>query len=337
MIEPENKKLSVRRQCELLGLARSSYYYRSTCENFEDERLKRLIDEIYIKHPYYGVRRVAETLERAYALRVNKKRIRRLMNEMGICAIYPKRKTSKRNADHKIYPYLLRDVKVEKPNQVWCADITYIRLNHGFCYLTVVMDWHSRYVLSWRLSNTMNEAFCVEALKDAIALYGKPEIFNTDQGSQFTGEAFTQTLSECGIRISMDGRGCYFDNIFVERLWRSVKQECVYLNDYESLSDMRKGLEGYFPFYNEKRPHQGLRNACPAEKYFSTIKEKRCCQPGELARRILVDVWGGREMSDSALPEGRVALTPMTDSGALPPSSPQHPLGVPLYFKLGLV
>lgn len=337
MIEPENKDLSVRRQCDLLGLSRASYYYKPTKDEAEDNHLNHLIDEIFTKYPFYGVRRMAEALERDHGLHVNKKKIRRLMREMGIHAIYPKPKTSRRGATHKIYPYLLKEVKIERPNQVWCTDITYIRLSHGFCYLVAVMDWHSRYVLSWRLSNTMNEAFCVEALKEALARYSAPEIFNTDQGSQFTGEAFTKTLLENGIRISMDGRGCYFDNIFVERLWRSVKQECVYLYDYESVSDMRKGLKGYFLFYNEKRPHQGLRNACPAEKYFSTIKEEKCCQPGELASRVLDDVWGGKKMGDSVLSAGRVALPPMTDCGALPPSSPQHPLGVPPYFNLGLV
>ena len=337
MIEPENQDLSVRRQCELLGLPRASYYYKPVRDESEDNRLNHLIDEIYTKYPFYGVRRMAEALEREYGLPANKKKIRRLMREMGIHAIYPKPKTSLRGTGHKIYPYLLREMKIERPNQVWCTDITYIRLSHGFCYLVAVMDWHSRYVLSWRLSNTMSEVFCVEALKEALERYGRPEIFNTDQGSQFTGEAFTKTLLENGIRISMDGQGCYFDNIFVERLWRSVKQECVYLHDYESVSDLRKGLEAYFLFYNEKRPHQGLGNAYPAEKYFCTIKEEKCCQPGELASRVMVDVWEGMAMGDSALSEGRIALPPMTDSGALPPSSPQHPHVVPPYFALGLV
>lgn len=347
MIDPNNKKLSVRRQCILAGLPRASYYYKPVRAGEGEYRLKRLIDEIYTKHPFYGVRRVVAALRRKHDLYINKKRIRRLMREMGIRAIYPKPKTSIRNTAHKIYPYLLKGMSITRPNQVWCTDITYIRLKHGFCYLVAIMDWYSRYVLSWRLSNTMNEAFCVEALKEAIDQYGKPEIFNTDQGSQFTGKAFTTVLKDKKIRISMDGRGCYFDNIFVERLWRSVKQECIYIHDYESLIDTRTGLERYFRFYNEERPHQGLDNAYPAEKYFSERKEKKSCGSQESGSNILTDVQGWIRGGVSALMPGLYLPSKGDQPGGSAPQGPllrrvlprplNYPGSIPPYFVPDLV
>jgi len=259
--------LSLRDQCELLGLSRAGLYYVPMGPDAEDLMVMRLLDEQYTRTPFYGVERMTTWLDRQ-GFRIGHNRVRRLLRQMGLEAIYPKRRLSLPGGpEHRIYPYLLRDLKIDRPNQVWATDITYIRLHQGFVYLTAIMDWFSRYVLSWRLSTTVDVSFCVDALREALSV-GKPEIFNTDQGSQFTSQAFTEVLLKASVAISMDGRGRVFDNIFVERLWRSVKYEEVYLNDYEGVDDARRGLGRYWPFYNHERPHQSLGNHTPAEIYF---------------------------------------------------------------------
>jgi putative transposase len=252
--------LSITRQCELLGLPRSTRYYQVRGETCENLALMRAIDEQYIKTPFYGSRKLAETFG------VNRKRIQRLMRLMGIEAIYAKRRTTWPSADHKIYPYLLRNVEVQRPDQVWATDITYVPLQHGFLYLVAIMDWYSRHVLSWRLSNTLDVEFCLEALDEALGVK-QPEIFNSDQGSQFTSLAFTDRLATRGVAISMDGRGRAIDNVFVERLWRSVKYEEVYLKDYQDGWEAEASLEVYFQFYNHERIHQALGYRTPAEIY----------------------------------------------------------------------
>jgi len=252
--------LSISKQCELLDLNRTSYYYKPVGENPENLRLMRQIDEQYMKTPFYGTRRMG------VCLGINRKKAQRLMRLMGLEAIYPKPKTSTKHPQHKIYPYLLNGVEVTRVNQVWSTDITYIPMARGFLYLVAVMDWFSRYVLSWELSNTLHAQFCVDAL-DVALRQGTPEIFNTDQGSQFTSEAFISLLLESTTRISMDGRGRCFDNIFVERLWRTVKYEHVYLYLHESGEQLRRGLRDYFHFYNEERPHQALGYQNPASVF----------------------------------------------------------------------
>jgi len=270
LINPWDTAFSVNQQCGLLGLARSSYYYEPQPESEYNLQLMRLIDEQYLRRPFYGSRRMREWLK-GQGHNVCRDRVRRLMRLMGIEAIYPRPRLSIRDKEHSIYPYLLRDLTIDHPDQVWTADITYIRLRKGFAYLVAVMDWYSRYVLSWELSLTLETDFCVAALNRALT--GRaPEIFNTDQGSQFTSEEFTKRLKEAGIKISMDGRGRIFDNIMIERLWRSVKYEEVYLKDYEDCLDARKGLSEYFLFYNHERPHQTLGSIPPVEVYTG----KRC-------------------------------------------------------------
>ena len=268
MVEPLHPSLSVQRQCELLSLPRSSYYRACgpASESPENLELMRLIDEEYLRHPFYGSRKMRAYLQRQ-GHPVNRKRVRRLMRVMGLASVAPKPNTSAPHPEHKVYPYLLRGLAIERPNQVWCTDLTYIRLSGGFVYLVAVMDWHSRHVLSWEVSTTMDDSFCVSALERALRLYGKPEIFNTDQGPQFTGTAFTGTLKAAGIRISMDGKGRALDNIFIERLWRSVKYEEIYLNEYATVDALRKALKKYFHFYNRERPHQSFGRATPAEVY----------------------------------------------------------------------
>lgn len=252
-----------------MGLARSSYYYQAREEDRANVRLMRLIDEEFTRHPFYGSRRMTAWLRRQGEV-VNRKRVRRLMRLMGLEALYPKPALSQAHPEHRIYPYLLRNVQIVRPNQVWSTDITYIRLLHGFVYLVAIMDWFSRYVLSWEVSTSLETAFCVTALELALQ-QGKPEIFNSDQGSQFTSQAFTGMLEATGITISMDGRGRVFDNIFVERLWRSVKYEKVYLNDWQEVCEARSGLGEYFREYNDERPHQGLQYLTPAEVYFQQL------------------------------------------------------------------
>ncbi len=261
LIEPGHAELSIRQQCELVGLNRATFYYEPAGESELNLRLMRLLDEQYTRTPFYGWPRMTAYLQQqGYA--INPKRVRRLMGLMGLQAIYPKRCTSMAAADHKVYPYLLRGLVITRPNQVWSADITYIPMVHGFMYLVAVIDWFSRYVLAWQISNTMDGLFCLEALERALAL-GQPDIFNTDQGAQFTAAAFTNRLETAGIRISMDGRGRALDNVFIERLWRSVKYEHVYLHAYETVMQLVTGLDGYFRFYNHERPHQSLSYQTP--------------------------------------------------------------------------
>lgn len=263
--------ISIQRQCELLGLPRSSYYYEPKKEKPENLFYMRKIDEQYLKTPFYGVSRMTTWLRQEGFL-VNEKRIRRLMRLMGLEAVYPKPHLSQGRDEHRKYPYLLRDLKILYPNQVWTTDITYIPLHNGFLYLVAVMDWYSRYVLSWNLSNTLDVSFCLEALDKALTI-DTPEIFNTDQGSQFTSLEYTGRLEKENIRISMDGRGRVFDNIFIERLWRSVKYEEVYLKDYGSVRECAESLNSYFHFYNEERFHQSLENKTPKEIYFQDRKQ----------------------------------------------------------------
>ena len=265
LVEPGHPAITVSRQCELLGLLRSSLYYRGRGESKENLRLMRLIDEEYLRHPFYGSRKMVVWL-RSQGERVNRKRVQRLMRKMGIEAIYQKPKTTQRGAGHRIYPYLLREMKVERPDQVWASDITFVPMERGFMYLVAVMDWFSRYVLSWRLSNTMESDFCVEALEEALSK-GRPEVFNTDQGSQFTSDQFTGVLKSADVLISMDGKGRCLDNVFVERLWRSVKYEELYLKSYENVWELRTGLETYFEFYCHERPHQTFGYQTPAMVY----------------------------------------------------------------------
>jgi putative transposase len=263
--------LSIRRQCELLSLCRSTYYYKSRKDDSYNVRLMHLIDEEYTKHPFYGVRRMRVWL-RNKGHNVNHKRIRHLMRRMGIQGIYPKPRLTKPSFEHKKYPYLLKGMKIDRADRVWCSDITYIRTKYGFVYLTAVMDWYSRYVLSFEVSNTLDKDFCIKALQSALS-GSKPEIFNSDQGVQFTNDEFVNCLKEESIRISMDGRGRAHDNIFIERLWRTVKYEEVYLNDYESVRDAIASLYKYFKFYNEERPHQSLGYKTPHEVYYENKKE----------------------------------------------------------------
>jgi len=270
MVEPAHANLSVRRQCRLLGVARSGLYYEPQGESAENLAFMRLIDEVYTRWPFYGVRRMAAYLDR-HGQAANVKRVRRLMRLMGLEAIYPKRRLSLPGEGHRRYPYLLRDVEIVRPDQVWSADITYVRLRAGFLYLVAILDWHSRYVLSWSLSTSLEGAFCLWTLQEALREGRRPEIFNTDQGVQFTAAAFTGALEAEGIAISMDGRGRCYDNIFLERLWRTVKYEEVYLKDYADPLEARRELRAYFRFYNEERPHQALDYRTPAEAYFAGI------------------------------------------------------------------
>jgi putative transposase len=265
LIEVGDPALSVRRQCELLGLSRSSLYYEPVGETAENLRLMRLIDEQYTAYPFYGSRRMTEWLaERGEE--VNRKRVQRLMRIMGLAAIYPEPRLSAAGKGHKVYPYLLRGAKIERPNQVWSTDITYVPLPGGFMYLAAVIDWYSRYVIAWRLSNTLDGSFCLEMLEESLRS-GKPEVFNTDQGVQFTAEAFTGSLEGAGVAVSMDGRGRALDNVFVERLWRSVKYEDIYIRGYETVPELHRGLSRYFGFYNGERLHQSLEYRTPAAVY----------------------------------------------------------------------
>ena len=266
MIDRGHGKISIVRQCELLGLNRSTYYYDPEPIDEETLLLMKLLDEQYTQTPFYGVLRMTAHLRRN-GFKINEKRVRRLLRLMGLEAIYPKPKLSLGNAEHRVYPYLLKGLAIEKNNQVWSADITYIRLHKGFVYLIAVMDWNSRYVLSWEVSISLEVEFCVEALNRALMI-AEPDIFNTDQGSQFTAKDFISVLLERQIKVSMDGRGRAFDNIFVERLWRSVKYEEVYLHDYSSVPEAIKGLKKYFEFYNNERLHQALNYRTPREIYF---------------------------------------------------------------------
>jgi putative transposase len=261
-LDRDHPLLSVRRQCGMLGIARSGVYRLPRPANDDDSALLRRIDEMFTRWPFLGSRRITAML-RAEGRTINRKRVQRLMRRMGIVALGPKPRTTKPAPGHTIFPYLLRDMTVERANQVWAADITYIPIGRGFLYLVAVMDWSSRAVLSWRLSNTMDVSFCVSALEEALARFGKPEIFNTDQGSQFTSAAFTGTLAAAGVQISMDGRGRWMDNVFIERLWRSLKHEDVYLKGYADGHDAKAGIAEWIAFYNNWRPHQALASRTP--------------------------------------------------------------------------
>ena len=261
------------RRCELLNVARSSAYYQPELVSAQDLVLMRLIDEIHLQYPFYGSRRLRNELEvRGHT--VNRKRVQRLMRQMDLTALYPRRRTSQPGKGHKIYPYLLRHLNIDRANQVWATDITYCPMAKGFMYLVAIMDWHSRRVLSWRVSNTLDTHFCVEALEEALQRFGAPEIFNTDQGSQFTSEAFTDVLKDKGVAISMDGKGRWVDNVFVERLWRSVKYEDLYLHAYETPAQLRTGLGRYFEFYNTRRRHSALDRRTPDAVYYEQANAK---------------------------------------------------------------
>lgn len=264
-IEPEHSQLSVRRQCELLNLNRSSYYFTPATESAENLALMRQIDELHLKHPFYGSRKLAYVLGTP-KVDVNRKRVQRLMRVMGIEAVYCKPRTTQRDETHKSYPYLLRNLEIVRPNQVWSADITYVPMPRGFMYLVAVIDWYSRHVLSWRLSNTLDGGFCVEAI-EAARRRALPEIFNSDQGVQFTSQALVSRWESWGVAISMDGRGRALDNVFIERLWRSVKYESIYLHEFATVSALDRGLKEYFHFYCHERPHQALGYRTPAEVY----------------------------------------------------------------------
>jgi putative transposase len=265
LVEVAHAQLSISRQCDLLGLARSSFYYEPATESEENLNLMNLIDEEYTAHPFFGSRQMTAWLKRQ-GHEVNRKRVQRLMRLMGLEAIYPKPKLSLPDQKHKIYPYLLRNVAIVRPDQVWSTDITYIGLPGGFMYLAAIIDWFSRYVIAWRLSNTLDGLFCLEMLDEALSL-GKPEVFNTDQGVQFTATAWTSRLVEAGVAVSMDGKGRCLDNVFVERFWRTLKYEDIYLKRYEAVPQLLAGLKVYLPFYNEERPHQALGCRTPAEVY----------------------------------------------------------------------
>lgn len=269
MIEPDHPHLSVVRQCALVSISRSTFYRTPAPETAENLLLMRLLDEQFLETPWYGSRQMARHLRRQ-GHAVGRKRVRRLMATMGLAPIYQQPRTTVPHPEHRIYPYLLRNLMVDRPNQVWCADITYIPMRRGFLYLVAVMDWSTRRVLSWRLSNTMDVEFCIAALEEALARFGRPDIFNSDQGSQFTSPRFTEVLSGAGARISMDGRGRWMDNVFIERLWRSLKYECVYLHAFETGSELRAGLTRWIGYYNAHRPHSALGGLTPDEAYAAT-------------------------------------------------------------------
>jgi putative transposase len=261
-LERGHSSLSIRRQCKLLSVARSNVYRLPRPANDDDLLMMRLIDELFTAWPFLGSRRIAFMLrEKGYS--ISRKRVQRLMRKMGIAALGPKPRTSKPAPGHKTFPYLLRNLAIDRPNQVWAADITYIPIGRGFLYLVAVIDWASRAVLAWRLSNTMDSSFCVSALEEAMARFGRPEIFNTDHGSQFTGAAFTGKLAAAGVKISMDGRGRWMDNVFIERLWRSLKYEDIYLKGYADGREAKAGIASWMTFYNLQRPHQALGNRTP--------------------------------------------------------------------------
>jgi len=267
MIDPNFAPLSVARQCRLVGISRSTFYYAGTPgESPLNLALMRLLDEQYLRTPWYGSRQMVRYLRRqGYC--VGRKRVRRLMRRMGLQSVAPRPNTSRKAPGHPVYPYLLRDLTIDRPNQVWCSDVTYLPMAHGFLYLTAIMDWHSRQVLAWRLSTTQDASFCVEALEEAIARYGCPEVMNTDQGGQYTSLAWTEVLKAHGIRISMDGKGNWMDNVFIERLWRSLKYECVYLNAFENLRDAGRHIGNWMTYYNRERPHSSLDDLTPHEVY----------------------------------------------------------------------
>lgn len=269
MIDPKHPTLSVKRQCQLVSISRSCFYGGRQGESVLNLTLMRLIDEQFMETPFYGSRQMARHLKRQ-GYEVGRKRVRRLMARMGLQAIYQKPKTTVRHPEHRTYPYLLRGLVIDRPNQVWCADITYVPMRRGFLYLVAIMDWFSRKVLAWRLSNTMDVEFCIEALEEAMTKHGRPDIFNTDQGSQFTSPRFTEVLRDASIRLSMDGRGRWLDNVFIERLWRSLKYECIYLHAFETGSEARLGIGRWIEYYNQHRPHSALGGQTPDEAYLGS-------------------------------------------------------------------
>jgi len=268
MVERDHPELSLSRQCRLLGISRGSVYYQPKGESDENLALMRQIDEQYLKTPWYGSRQMTRSM-RPQGCSVGRKRVRRLMRLMGLKSLAPGPNTSRKHPGHPVYPYLLRDRVIDAPNQVWCADATYIPLAHGFVYLVAIMDWHTRHVLSWRIPTTQDTSFCLEALEEALEHYGAPAIFNTDQGSQFTSRDWTQAMKDAGIEISMDEKGQWRDNVFVERLWRSLKYECIHLNAFDSVRDTINGIGFWMEYYNQTRPHSSLGDLTPAEAYQS--------------------------------------------------------------------
>lgn len=266
--------LPITRQCALLGLSRSTVYYRPRPVPEGDLQLMRLMDECHLEHPYFRSRRIQDWLDDR-GVRVNRKRIQRLMAKMGLCTLYPKRNLSRRNQAHRVYPYLLRDRVIDRPNQVWAADVTYIPMAKGFVYLVAIIDCYSRKVLAWELSNTLDVQFCLDALETAVRRHGTPEIFNTDQGCQFTSEAFTGLLKRHGIQISMDGKGRWVDNVFVERLWRSLKYEEIYLKAYDSVREARQAIDRYMAFFNTERRHQSLGRRTPDAVYYESADHRK--------------------------------------------------------------
>lgn len=280
MIDKDSKFLSIKEQCRILGVNRSTFYYTPKPENSYTLDLMAKMDELYIKKPYLGSRGMTRYLKRA-GLLVNRKKVRRLMEKMGISAIYRKPNTSRVNNEHKIHPYLLNEIEITRPNQVWCTDITYIPMKKGFLYLVAIMDWYSRCILSWRISNTLDVSFCKEALEEALSKYDSPEIFNTDQGCQFTSKEFTEILSNNGIKISMDGKGRAIDNVFIERFWKSLKYEEVYLKAYETTKEAIFSIGDYIWDYNNERPHSSLADATPSEVYL-----RRCPKPNNFVLNL---------------------------------------------------
>ena len=298
MVDRERPSLSTARQCALLGVARSSLYYRPREASGENLALMQAMDRQYLDTPFYGSRRMKVWLAREGGRRVSRKRVQRLMRIMGLRAIYRSPRASRPAPERRVYPYLLEKIRVTRPNQAWAADITYLPMARGFLYLVAIMDWHSRYVVAWRLSNTLEADFCVDALREALG-QGQPEVFNTDQGSQFTSLEFTQALQEHGVKISMDGKGRYTDNIFVERLWRTLKYEEVYLKAYANASEARRELGAYLRFYNDQRPHQALGYRTPAEVFHearnATVDRSKLTEgPPE---RVLVSLAGAAGLS----------------------------------------
>lgn len=273
-MERGHPRLSLRRQCRLLSLSRSTLYYAPAGESADNLALMALIDRQFLETPWYGSRQMARWLRRQ-GHAVGRHRVRRLMRKMGLTPIYQPPRTSQPHPQHEVCPYLLKGLEIARPNHVWCADITYIPMRRGFLYLVAIMDWATRKVLAWRLSNTMEADFCVEALREAMARYGKPEIFNTDQGSQFTSFEFTRVLKDAEVKISMDGRGRWIDNRFIERLWRSLKYECVYLQAFETGSEARRGIGNWIGYYNQERPHSGIGGLTPNEAYGTDLEDEK--------------------------------------------------------------
>ena len=272
-IEPGHPQLSIARRCQLVPISRSGFYHRPAGETPLNPGLMRLIDAQFLETPWYGSRQMARHLRRE-GCAVGRKRVRRLMAKMGLAPIYQRPRTSTPHPEHRVFPYLLRGLAIDRPNQVWCADITYLPMRRGFLYLVAVMDWATRKVLSWRVSNTLDVEFCLEALEEALARFGTPEVFNTDQGGQFTSPRFTGLLQRAGVRISMDGRGRWMDNVFIERLWRSLKYECVHLHAFETGSELRTGLTKWIGYYNAGRPHSGLAGRTPDEACEANAKTR---------------------------------------------------------------